>query len=181
MPDGNTRYRLSFDVGDQTVCEAAFLILLGFQLSKSASDAPSQWRSAKKHFCYPSQKLDEAKKAFEIKFLKSGEYTCTTKGGLAKAWIEDKAKEYGSDAFASAEGATDDGDLKDIVILPYMKPSLMYKDFIVEMEIFKVPIGIVPSYDVFKRKFSTMKKKYRLMRCKGNIVNLLFINFSFIS
>jgi hypothetical protein len=141
--------------------------MLGYHLSKNASDAPAQWRDAKKTFLDPTRIREAARKEYETNFMKQGVFKFTTKVGVAKAWFDVKGSTLGSDSFATEQGATSDGKLKSISVLPWGTVRSMFTDFLVEMEVEKSPARFLPSYDTFKKAFSSQKKKYRLMRCKG--------------
>lgn len=155
-------------MGGQTVCEAAFLVLLGYQTSKNASDAPAQWRAWKKSFLSPFRTLDEARKKEEDEFMAAGDYKFKTKRDFCAAWIEEKAAEVGGDTFASEEGATAEGELKNIEVLPWASRPAFYEEFFYEHSVIEcMPEWRIPSKHTFYEALIVLKKRFRLMRCKG--------------
>ena len=143
-------------------------MLLGYQTSKNASDAPAQWRAWKKSFLNPFRSIDAVRKQRDDEYLASGDFKFQTKRDLCAAWIEQKAEEIGGDTFASEEGASVEGELKNIEILPWCSKAAFYEEFFYEMSVInRVPDWRIPSKDSFYRALASLKKRFRLMRCKG--------------
>jgi hypothetical protein len=55
----------------------------------------------------------------EKKFMSEADHKFLFKRDFCAAWIEEKAEEIGSDTFASEQGATEEGELKNIEVLPW--------------------------------------------------------------
>lgn len=160
--------RLTFTVGTEQVCEAAFLNMLGYQLSFHASDAPSQWRAYKKGFLQdPEDVLKQGREESEAEFLKEAKETAPK---IAKciAWIHRKNGEVGSDSFATGEGATAKGELKRISVLPWPNVTAFYNEYRFEKELLKVLPHRIASRGTFRRAFLSLGNRYKLMGCKGN-------------
>ncbi len=168
--------RVSLTIEGEEVCEAAFLVLLGYQTSKNASDAPAQWRAWKKSYLNPFRTVDEARAQADAEFMASGDYKFNSKRDFCVSWIQDKAEEIGGDTFASEEGATESGELKNIEVLPWCTKPAFYEEFHFEQTVInRVPEWRVPSADTFYRALRSLKKRFRLMRCKGNIYKICYM------
>ena len=101
--------------------------------------------------------------------MAEGNFKFKNKKDYCRAWIEGKAAEVGCDKFATEQGATSSGELKNIEVLPWCTYSAFYEEFRFEQGVIKgVPDWRIPKRDTFYQALRSLKKRLRIMKCKGN-------------
>lgn len=146
---------------------------MGLQTSRNASDAPSQWRAYKKTWLDPHRSEEEKNKEMEKQYLKQGNWKFKSKTDYCVEWIESKAEETKCDKFATEQGANDEGELKNIEVLPWSNRSVFYDEFEIEEELKGKAKSQIPSRDCFYDALKRLKPRMRLMKCKGNAASLI--------
>jgi hypothetical protein len=160
--------RLHFTITDKTgkprrICESSFLFMLGYIDTPNASDANPQWQFFKR------VKLGDANPMLAKEIIESSKgIKKTTKRMDAEGFIKGLMMIYFGETLATMEGATADGDIKDIKILPYESLSQLYEEYNFDHEIREKPESCKASYKVFRTSFNVLKDRVRLLRCKGS-------------
>ena len=111
------------------ICEASFLILLGYINSRNASDANLMWQSYKKTFYDPTQSMNDIRANIRIRIGRRK----SRKWINAEVFFRLMMQVYG-DAMPTAEG-TDSTGRKVRKILPYESKKSLYKEYLWQCEV----------------------------------------------
>ena len=150
------------------VCEAAFLILLGYINSRDASSANSMWQSYKRLFFEPESAVAEVRKSVTLKFGKRK----SRKWISAEVFFRFMMEIYG-DAIPTAEGTSSSGT-SIRKILPYESKKSLYREYIWQCEMNNTHPSEIAKQTLFHKVYNSLKDEVRLLGCKGILVIFYF-------
>lgn len=165
--------RLNFQIIDKAgkprrICEAALLFILGYIDTPNASDANPQWLMFKR------MKLNESRGVKEDVPLRKA-WVASQKGIQksqkhmdAKGFINGLLLDYFGETIPTKEGATEDGEVKEVKILPYETVDQLYEEYTFEHDIQSRPQNTLAKISLFRKVLSSLSKYVKLLRCKGS-------------
>ena len=144
------------------VCEAAFLILLGYIKSTNASSANHMWQGYKKLF-FENRTLSDIRGGNR---QKKGEGRKKSRKFInAEVFLRLMMQIYG-DTMPTTEGTSSDGD-KERKILPYESLKSLYQEYRWQCSIEKTHPDDIAKKTLFVKVYKSMKDEIRLLGCKG--------------
>ena len=143
------------------ICEAAFLILLGYINSRDASKANSMWQSYKKIFFDPTKTMADIRASVTYKHGKRK----SRKWINAEVFFRLMMEIYG-DAMPTAEGVSAAGN-RLRKILPYESKKSLYREYLWQCQINRTHPTEIAKATLFTRVFKSLKDEIRLLGCKG--------------
>ena len=139
---------------------------VGYIDSSNASDAHPQWKLFKTNYFEAKSPEDLMKVAREYN-LKG--IRVSRKVAHATAYIVHLRDSYFGEKFASSEGATKDGKVKNVSILPYESVKQLFSEYELYCDVTKAHVELDRAkISVFRRVFKKMNDSVRLLRCKGS-------------
>ena len=150
------------------ICEAAFLILLGYINSRNASSANLMWQSYKKLYFDPTKTMADLRNAVTYKHGKRK----SRKWINAEVFFRLMMEVYG-DAMPTAEGvSTTGGKLRKI--LPYESKKSLYREYLWQCQINKTHPTEIAKATLCAKVFKSLKDEIRLLGCKGKRIKTYF-------
>ena len=143
------------------VCEAAFLILLGYIKSTNASSANHMWHTYKKIYFDHDKTLKDirANAAMGHGRRKSRKFI------NAEVFLRLMMQIYG-DTMPTSEGTNSAGD-KERKILPYESLKSLYQEYLWQSAIEKTHPDEIAKKTLFAKVYQSLKDEIRLLGCKG--------------
>jgi hypothetical protein len=144
------------------------LYILGYIDTPNASDANPQWIMFKRMKLMLSRgetddkPLQEAWVASQKGIRKSGKWMD------AKSFINGLVMDYFGETLPTKEGATLDGEVKEIKILPYETVEQLHEEYAFEHEIQRRPQKTFAKISLFRKVLDSTSKYVKLLRCKGS-------------
>ncbi len=143
------------------VCEAAFLILLGYIKSVNASSANHTWQMYKKMHFDPVKLKEELR----AKYIPKTGRQISRKFNDAELFLRKLMMLYG-DTMPTAEGTNATGT-KHRKILPYESRNALWREYTWTSEIEKTHPDDIAKKTLFYKVFASLKDEVRLLGCKG--------------
>ena len=143
-----------------SICEASFLILLGYIKSKNASSANQTWQTYKKYYFDGSTTLaDMRRRSPAVGRRKSRKWV------NAESFIRFMMELYG-DTMPTAEG-TSGATAKARKIVPYETKKALFKEYSWQCTIDRTHPDDIAKKTLFYKVYVSLKDEVRLLGCKG--------------